>query len=184
MKNIYEMLIATFAAIGQEMPDAGMRIIAEDLSVFPLNDIARALTRCRKELKRIALVDILDRIPGGHPSSEEAWAVCAPALNNERITIVWTEPMARAFGVALNLQDDPVAARMAFKEVYTKAVGEIRLTAPKPKWLLSPGFDANQRAEVVETAVSEGKLLPNYAQQFLIAPVTPSAIVPAMKNEP
>ena len=182
--KLLEALALTYAAVDQQMSDAGLEIVAYDLKTYPLADVLVALARCRKELKRIALVDILDRIPGGHPSSEEAWAVCAPALNNERITIVWTEPMARAFGVALNLQDDPVAARMAFKEVYTKAVGETRLTAPKPKWLLSPGFDANQRAEVVEAAVSEGKFLPSYAQQFLIAPVTPSAIVPAMKNEP
>ena len=182
MKELYAMLIATYAAVGQEMPDAGMRIMAQDLQGYPHDDVAIALTRCRRELRRISLADILERIPNGHPSPEEAWSICAPALNNEHITVVWTDPMSRAFGVALNLQDDPVAARMAFKEVYARAVGEARLTAPKPKWLLSPGFDPNQRAEAAEVAVKEGKFLPEYAQQFLPSPITPGAIVPVMKK--
>jgi hypothetical protein len=170
MKELYAMLIATYSAIGQEMPDAGMRVIAEDLSGFSPQEVAVALRRCRKELKRIALVDILERIPGGHPSAEEAWSICSPALNDERLTLVVTDAMSRALGAALRLQDDPVAARMAFKVVYVTAVGEERLIEPKPRWRASLGHDPLQRVEAIEKAVKEGKISADYALQLGYVP--------------
>src|SRR5690348_4777334 len=36
----------------------------------------------------------------GRPSPEEAWATVARSLNDESVTIVWTDEMATSFGVA------------------------------------------------------------------------------------
>lgn len=180
--KLIEMLAATYAALNQQMPDAALEIIARDLSAYPIEDVAAALTRARKEVKRLALVDILDRIPGGHPGPEEAWAMCAKALNDERLTLVWTEQMRAAFGVALGLQDDPVAARMAFKESYQRLVSEIRETHPKPSWTVSLGFDVNGREGVMLEAVRQGRLTMAQVDALLPAPKAEGAIVPSMRK--
>ena len=124
--KLHEAVTVTFAAVGQEMSDAAIALIARDLAEYPLPGVFASLARCRKELRRITLADILERIPGGHPGPEEAWGVIARALSDERVTVVWTDEMRQAFGAALNLSDDPIAARMAFKEVYVRLVNEAR----------------------------------------------------------
>lgn len=165
--KLIEALAITYAAVGQEMNDAALEIIARDLSEYPLGDVLDALSRCRRELRRIALVDILDRIPNGHPGPEEAWAQIASALNDESASIVWTSPMRLAFGVARHLADNAVAARMAFKEVYQQHVASARALAEPPDWEVSLGHDPAQRSEAIQRGLAEGKLTQTYVQSLL-----------------
>lgn len=174
--NLTEHVAATYAAIGQEISDVGLAVVVADLKAYQLPAVVQALARCRGELRRIALSDILDRIPGGHPGPEEAWAMVARCLNDERVTVVWTDEMAAAFGVALNLQDDEVAARMAFKEAYARLVAEARSAGKPVRWTPSLGWDHGARAGVLEEAVRLGRLSAEHVAGLLPAPPKPLSV--------
>lgn len=165
--KLHEAIAVTYAAMGQELTDAALTVITNDLKVFPLPGVLAALQRCRKELRRIALADILERIPGGHPGVEEAWSIVAPTLTDERITVVWTAQMSEAFGRALDLADDPVAARMAFKEVYTRLLAVARDAGAAPKWVASLGQDPAGREGPLLAAIEKGRLAAPYVQKLL-----------------
>ncbi len=162
---------ATYEVIGQDISDLAIQAVVLELKAYPETAALQALTRCRKELRRITLADILERMPGGHPKAEEAWAMVSQVMSNEHASIIWTDEMAEAYGVACRLSDDMVAARMAFKETYTNAVNKARANQPQPNWKISLGFDQQGRRAIVEEAVAKGlitqtqgmKLLPNYA---------------------
>lgn len=156
--KLIEALGVTYAAIGQEITDAGLEIVAGDLKDYALEDVLRSLSRCRKELRRISLKDILDRLPNQHLGPEEAWALIAPSLGNERLTLCWTDPIRLAAAVAFNLESDPIAARMAFKEAYQREVAEARERGEAPQWSISPGHDGASRASVIAYNVKLGRL--------------------------
>ena len=152
MLDIYQMLLATYAALDQPMSDIAIKTIAADLQQYDEQAIGQALTRCRKELRRVTLADIIDRIPGEHPGPEEAWAIVSKTINNEHVSVAWTEQMAAAYGVAYNLPDDAIAARMAFKEVYQRMVSDARAKGERPKWIASLGFDPSGREQAQKQA--------------------------------
>lgn len=158
MSKVVEALGVTYAAVGQEISDAAMMIIAKDLSAYAEADVLEALSRCRRELRRIALVDILERMPGGHPGPEEAWAIVAPALADERVTFVQTDQIANAFGVALHLADNPIAARMAFMERYRDELRKARNAGETAIWRPSLGWDREGREGPLAEAVRLGRL--------------------------
>ena len=161
--TVAQALTLAFQYVNQSMPDLAIAEMAHDLAVYPPDQVLAALKRCRSELKVIRYGDILDRLPGGHPGPEEAWAVIGPSLQNEALTVVWTDPMRKAWGVAVSLADDPGAARMAFKETYTKLVSEARAKSQPPDWSVSLGTDRHGRETVILEAVKAGKLPMSYA---------------------
>lgn len=172
MSKIVEALGVTYASIGQEISDAAMTIISKDLGAYPEDDVLEALSRCRRELRRMSLVDVLERLPGGHPGPEEAWAIVAPALSDERVTFVQTDEIASAFSVALNLSDNPIAARMAFMERYRDEMRMARSAGRKAKWRPNLGWDRQAREAPLLEAVRLGRLsshhvaglLPNWSE--------------------
>ena len=165
--DLLEAVLATYAVIGQEMSDIGIKAIVLELKDYPPADVFEALRRCRKELRKITLADILDRIPTGHPGVEEAWATVSGLLSNEDASVVWTDEMAQAFGVARHLASDKVAARMAFKEAYSKAVAQARDAKKGPAWRVSLGYDPSGRQGVIEEAVKLGRLPVEHAKKLL-----------------
>lgn len=165
--KLHEAVAATYAAVGQELSDLALTAICMDLKGYPGQALGVALGRCRKELRKITLVDIIDRIPGGLPGPEEAWAMVAPSLNDERVTIVWTDEMSAAFGVALGLQDDPVAARMAFKETYSRLRSEARDKGIPVIWRASLGSDPSGREGPLLDAAEKGRLPAAHIQTLL-----------------
>lgn len=162
---------ATYEVIGQDISDLAIQAVVLELKAYPQDAALLALARCRKELRKITLADILERIPGGHPKPEEAWALVSRVMADEQASIVWTEEIAEAYGVAAKLGSDMVAARMAFKETYAAAVSKSRASKPQPTWKLSLGYDPHGRQAAVEEAVSRNlltqeqgrKLLPDYS---------------------
>jgi len=128
--------------------------------------------------------DVLDvlRVMDGRPSPEEAWSMVARSLNDEGPTIVWTEEIASAFGVALGLQEDRIAARMAFKETYAAAVAEARKQGKAAVWSASPGRDPGGREVVLRDAVERGRLRSDYVDGMLPPPSDPAMMLknPAM----
>ena len=165
--NLLEALAVTYAAVGQEVSDAALEIIARDLASHDLDGVMASLSRCRKELRKISLADILARIPGGHPGAEEAWALVARGLADEGPTVVWTDQVREAFGVALGLSDDPIAARMAFKECYGRLVAEATERGERPRWRASVGWDVHGRAAPILAAVDAGRLSSKEAAALL-----------------
>lgn len=161
---------ATYEVIGQNISDLAIQTIALELKTYDPQQVALALTRCRKELRKITLADILERLPGGHLGVEEAWAMVARVLNREGLSIVWTDEMAQAFGPALALKDDPVAARMAFKEAYTRLVQDANAVNSTPVWKVSLGYEKSGRELALQDAVAKGRITQEYACKFLPPP--------------
>lgn len=175
--KLHEAIAVTYAAMGQEVSDVALKVMVKDLAPYPLEGVIYALSRCRKELKRISLSDVIERVPGGHPGAEEAWAIVSPALGDESRTVVWTEPMREAFFVAEKIPGDPIAARMAFKETYTRLVSIARESAAPVNWTATLGHDSSQRTAAIEEAVQLGRLSPKHAAMLL-----PYRDVPALEG--
>lgn len=175
--TLLEMIRGTYATVGHEMTDLQLEMILSDLTDYPIADVAQALTRCRRELRRLTLADILDRIPGGRPGPEEAWATVSQCMTNEQISVVWTDEMREAYGVAAPLANDPIAARMAFREKYIALVTEARATRDPIRWSVSLGHDKYQRELAVQEAMRRNQISAAHAQALLPqdhAPVAPS----------
>lgn len=113
----------------------------------------------------------------GHPSADEAWAIAVKA-SDERNTVVWTGPMAEAWGVASALYErTPSQAAAAFKDAYAKLVAAQRSSGLPATWITSLGHDQAGRQGVIAQAASAGKLpsLGNEERLLLEAPkLTPN----------
>lgn len=127
--------------------------------------------------------DVIAQLEGaiaddGRPGAEEAWAI-AVAGADEEATIVWTNEMAEAWGIARAVlhAGDQVGARMAFREAYERLV-ELARRARRPcVWSASLGYDGAAREVAIEEAVQRGRLaradyprLPPIAPELLPAP--------------
>lgn len=167
-ENLLKSLAVAVELTGTELSKAAARVMAEDLAQYPEGQVIAALARCRRELRgRLTVPDVLDRLPGGHPGVEEAWSICGPTLNNERISVVWTAEMAESMGAARHLAEDPIAARMAFKEVYTATIARARLDGRMPNWTASLGTDKDGRELAVIDAAEKGRITSDYARALL-----------------
>lgn len=108
--------------------------------------------------------DILAQIEGaaaadGRPGPEEAWAMCQTAADQAR-TMVWTDEMAQAWGVAWPVLHggDEVGARMAFKEAYQRLIGAARKICSPVRWSATLGTDVQMRDDALRIAVDAGRL--------------------------
>jgi hypothetical protein len=174
--NIDQALTLAFQFVNQPMADLAIKEMADDLAVYPQENVLAALKRCRSELKAIRYGDILDRLPGGHPGPENAWSLVQRGMQNEALTMVWTDEMREAYGVAAGLADDPVAARMAFKETYQQLVSVSRSKNAEIKWSVSQGTHKSDRELQITEGVKAGRLLPEYAQRLLPHPDNPDTV--------
>lgn len=162
-EDVAKALVVAAEVLGHELSPVAALAMARELAEHEQQDINTALRRCTRELRgRLALADVLERLPGRHLGAEEAWALCP---RGEDDTVVWTDEIAQAFGVArpLLLEGDRVGARMAFKEAYA------RLTAAggKPQWMASMGHDTRGRVAPVMEAVRCGRLPRERAAVYL-----------------
>jgi hypothetical protein len=141
-------------AAGKSLSQKSMSGIFDDLEDYPLHIVMGALKVHRKTAKFAPTVfDIIeiikDRTGAKHVGVEEAWTIAVESFD-EYSTVVWTKEIAEARGIASNLyQQDKVAARMAFKDAYSRIIK----TANEPKWFPTVGFDPQRRADAIATAV-------------------------------
>jgi hypothetical protein len=165
-RNLIEAIAVTAELTGTVMSEAAAKVMAGDLARYPEAQVLEALTRCRRELKgRLTIADVLTRIDDGRPGVEEAWAMCP---KSEAESAVWTDEMAQAFGVALALIDnDPIAARMAFKERYTALVKRARDKSVPIRWSATLGHSPDGRETVLLEALRAGRLPRDYVQGLL-----------------
>ena len=168
-------ILKALAVMGELFGRAISRDAAEcldaDLSGFPEDAVLTALSRCRRECRVFpTLSDIISRIDDGRPGAEEAWALIP---QDESGSVIWSEEMAAAYGVARKLlaEGDPIAARQAFKECYQKAVLDARASRRPVRFSPSFGHDSHGRAAAVSEALDKKRitevetrmLLPDYS---------------------
>lgn len=179
--SLLQAVAVTAELCGRTFSEGAARVFVGDLSAYPEPAVLAALTRCRREVKGVLTVqDVVSRLDDGRPGVEEAWASLP---FDESKTVVWTDEMCRAFGVALPLLDegDKVGARMAFKEVYTKLCGESRDAGIPVQWTPSLGHDVDGRAVALSEAVAAGRLGFDHAAEICPAlPKPGAAVVPAL----
>jgi hypothetical protein len=149
--ELIKAIAVTAELTGTQLSEAAAKIFAADLSQYPLPQVLAALTRCRREVKgRLVLADVISRIDDGRPGVEEAWAMIP---KNEDVSAVWTQEMQAAMLVAGPLlYEDAVAARMAFKEAYTRECQKARDSGVPVKWQATLGFSQAGREEAQHEA--------------------------------
>ena len=161
-------MAASFAVMGQDVQDATIQVMVRELQSLDIADVLAALSLCRRSLRRMTLTDILERLPNGHPPSDAAWAEVARGVTDEGVTVVWTEPMRKAFFVAREAASDRVASRMAFKDAYEREVALAMAQGDlKPTWTPSLGSRREDRVAPIMRAVEAGRMLPENAQKLL-----------------
>ncbi len=170
---LLEQLMGTAELLGQQISPASAAMLADDLSTYPREVLARALSRVRTEHSgRLTPKAILDRIDEalGRPAANEAWAIAMQALD-ERATVVWTGEMSDAWLAAKPIADggDMVGARMAFIAAYERLVRAAREARSMPVVHVSIGWDATARDAALEKAVQLGYLTDERANEHRVA---------------
>lgn len=182
-KQIIEAVAVTAELCGRTFTPAAARMFVADLAGYPDAAVVEALKRCRREVRGVLTVqDVISRLDDGRPGPEQAWAQIP---RDESSTVVWTEEMSAAYGVARPLiaAGELVPARMAFREAYIRLVGEARDRREPVRWTASLGHDMTQREHVLREAVANGLLTADQARPMLphIASEAELALVEATK---
>lgn len=179
-KSVLEAIAVTCELTSTSLSEPAIRVMVDTLAEYPESQVLGAMLKCCKELKsRLTLADIITRLEDGRPGVEEAWAMLSTVLGNEQASLSWTGEMREAYGVVVPLADDPIAARMAFKERYTTLVSTARDRHEPVKWSVSLGFDLTLREAAVREAVERKRL--TQEQAFKLCPSLPPVSVETMK---
>ena len=181
-----KILSETAEYYGKEMTAASINIWWRGLQKVDLLSLQNAFNEHIQSSRFMpSISDVLENLKSqdGRPNAEEAWAICAPSLNNEGMTIVWTDEMASAFGVALGLQNDRIAARMAFKESYENFVKNSRRSGKSVRWTASLGHDVAGREGPLMKALQAGLLTDNHVAGLLPYRSEPSREIKKLTNK-
>lgn len=170
MKRLLEALAGTAELMQAQVSPAGLAMLAKDLSGFSIEHIEAALKQVRNGAQRFnpkAIFDALEKIcPDGRPGADEAWAMIP---RDEHTSAVMNNEIAQALVIAQPLLDegDQIAARMAFKEAYTRIVQKNKQENIPPVWYASLGWDKNGRESVLVEAVRVGRLSQQQALKYM-----------------
>lgn len=170
MKKIYDMVLENAAFYDAPMNELKLKLFASELQDLPTEGVAAAFANFRRQNGRRQLpmpADIREYIrsasPAGHPGVEEAWAIVP---KSESDSVVWTKQIAEAFYACMSLiEEDPIAARMAFKEKYQQIM--LTQSSTAPEWSASLGHSKLGRVSVLLEAVNKKRLLPQEARKLL-----------------
>lgn len=165
------LLDSVLSIYGRERSDMAAAMWAKLLAPFAFEDVDRALCAHVQASKFAPTpADIIATIQAtdGRPTAEEAWAMCP---RGEGETVVWTEETSQASGAVHKLlaAGDQVAARMAFKDVYERAVRSARASRLPVRWVPSLGHDPDGREGPLLAAVQSGRIGAQAARAFLLA---------------
>lgn len=179
---LLKLIVVTAELMGTELSTDAARVMLQDLARFPEAWVSEALARCRRECRgRLTVAAIVDRLADGRPGPEEAWSMIP---RDEAATVVWTDEMAAAYGVASQLlaEDGPIPTRMAFLEKYRELVSVARAEGTAPTWQVSLGWDKAGREGPIQDAVRLGRLSADHAARLLPAPVERPALPSAARQ--
>lgn len=171
--GLLKAVAVTAELCGRTFSEGAAHVFVQDLSTYPEAAVMGALARCRREVRgALTVQDVVSRLDDGRPGPDEAWA--ALPFDEEK-SVVWTDEMAAAFGLILPLlrERDRTAARFAFREAYTKAVGAARDAGKAVNWWATLGHDSQGRTAVLKEAVDKGRL--TYDQAQAVHPMLPMA---------
>lgn len=181
--DLIKAVAATAELCGARLTEAAAMMLVDDLSAYPEAAVLRALSKVRKSRARFSLGAILEHIDAmdGRPGPDEAWAMLP---KSERDTVVWTEEMSQAWGVAAPLVEagDKFGARRAFVEAYERLIEEARDAGRPPQWVASLGDDKHGREPVIAAAVQRGLLSAGQAQMLLPGADIASSPIAALLN--
>jgi hypothetical protein len=169
--ELIKAVAATAELCGAKLSEAAADMLVQDLSAYPERAVMVALNRVRKSGKRFSLGLIIEEIDqnDGRPGADTAWAMLP---RDESQTVVWTNEMQQAWGVASPLMDmgDKFGARRAFCEAYDRIVEQARENGVAPRWEASLGLDPHGRESALREAVRKGYLLESSLPTLLPAP--------------
>jgi len=174
---LLKALAVTAELTNTQLSTEAARVMADDLARYPEMQVLGALQKCRRELKgKLTVADVVTRLDDGRPGPEEAWAMLP---FDEAQTVVWTDEISKAWGVALPLleEGERVPARMAFLESYRKAVQEARDRGEPANWSVSLGHNPEGRECAVLEAVRLGRISQQHAENLL-----PHKPIPALES--
>lgn len=159
---------------GQYTPnDTSTGIFFRALAKYPMDAVRAAFAEHVDNSRFVPVpADISDRLRenDGRPDAEEAWAIALTG-RDENVTIVWTDEMAEAWGIARHVLPDKVGARMAFKETYARLVDEARANRVPTTWHAAEGHEAAERHRAIARAADLGRVVAGYEPaQALPAP--------------
>ncbi len=160
------------------------------LSCYEFADVEIAFSQYLKSAegrfspKPASIIAIINAMrPDGRPGVDEAWAMIP---RDEYVSAVMTEEMSEAMGIAQPLlnEGDQIAARMAFKDAYTRIVEQNKRAGLAPKWFPSLGRDSKMRETVLNEAVRLGRLSCDHAAKSVPAiAVMAQNQLPALENK-
>lgn len=160
---LVRQLVATAELLGHAITPAAAAMLANDLSAYPREALARSLYRVRTEhggkLTPKAIMDRLDEALG-RLAPNEAWSLALKALD-ERETVVWPKEAEAAWGIAYPVaaSRDLVGARMAFLAAYERLVRTSREAREPPQMTVSVGWCPESRTKAIQEAEGRGYLL-------------------------
>lgn len=165
--ELIKAVAVTAELCGRTFSAEAAAVFVKDLERFPESAVIGALARCRREVKGLlTLADVISRLDDGRPGVEEAWAMVP---KTEADSVVWTDEMCSAFSACDHMLEmgDLIAARMAFKEAYTKAMDRARDAGRPVNWSPSLGHDPRGHERVLAEAVEKGRLSVEHATTLM-----------------
>lgn len=152
---------------GHALSASALEMLVEEAENYSGQAISKAVRACMISGRFNFLSLLMDQ--DGHPSPDEAWAMLP---FDEGATVVWTEPMSKAWGLASALfyEGDKFGARMAFRDAYAREVANARESKTAPHWTPSLGHDKDAREGALRRAVDAGRITKDYSQSLLPAP--------------
>lgn len=194
--EIYRGVCATY---GREASKEAMRIAWAALGQFSISQVRSAYTSHLVRSKYMPtpaeiIAAIHDSTPAmQRPGADEAWAMMP---RDESDSVVWTTEMASAWAVASNLvnpltveRPDWVAARMAFKDAYNRAVDNARAVGATVRWEVCRGTRTDNLEDVLTEAmrlkrISQEDAAPFLAQLDYVRPANQQLLLEGAKQSP
>lgn len=176
-----KLIRGTFEIYGRAMPDSeATKWWWVMLAPFDIRDIGNAFARHMATEKRFppTPAQILEYLGANQadqrPGSDEAWSTALLA-RDEAATVVWTSETAQAFAGCQSVlrAGDEIGARMAFRQIYDRLVGEAKAAGRPVKWSASLGTDHDMQHTALTHAQSAGLLPAATVALLLPAPAGP-----------
>jgi hypothetical protein len=173
-------LLAVSEVYGKSASEPVTAIWWDALATYPIGEVELAFRRhiSNPDNGQYAPkpADIIRLIGGaaaidGRPGANEAWAMIP---QDEAGSVVWTDEMAAAFGIAADLlaAGQTIAARSAFIESYERLVAEARAARRPVRWTPSLGTDASRRTAALEVALQRGRISASHLVALLTSEPT------------
>ena len=139
--------------------DERIRMWEQALSAFPAGSVSKSVTNhITTSSYKPQLADIVKGCEAQEDSNwlgaEEAWAL---APKSESDSAMVTPEIAEALA-SISLMNDPISARMAFKETYLRLVAKAKIERRQPRYFASLGTEINGRVSMLAHAVKTNKI--------------------------